>query len=406
MLLVAGSLRFVCVLAGLIVVGCGSALLGAVDNGTLKGKVLCGYQGWFSCGGDGARVGWTHWSKERWKGVEPGLAKFDLWPDMSEYSAAELFSSNHPATVRRHFRWMREYGIDGAMVQRFPVDFPDTVWSRRVDRVLSHCREAAIAEGRTYSVMYDLSGMRGGGFEIVAQDWRALRERLRIGADASYQHHRGKPLVGIWGVGFNDGRDYTLGDCRRLIERLRAEGCAVLLGVPTWWREQRNDASADPDLPAVLRLADVISPWSVGRYRSPDEARNHGDKVWRPDVEWCEREGSVCLPVVFPGFSWHNLRNGPLDDIPRHKGEFLWSQFLAAQRAGARMVYVAMFDEVDEGTAIFKCTNDPPTDGIQRFLTYEGLPGDFYLRLVGEGGRLLRGERDKEMPRIMYLMEF
>lgn len=50
-----------------------------------------------------------------------------------------------------------------------------------------------------------------------------------------------------------------------------------------------------------------------------------------------------------------------------------------------------MFDEVDEGTAIFKVSNAPPRPG--RFVTYEGLPPDWYLRLVGEGGRLLRGER-------------
>jgi hypothetical protein len=99
------------------------------------------------------------------------------------------------------------------------------------------------------------------------------------------------------------------------------------------------------------------------------------------------------LPVVFPGFSWHNLKpQDPLNKIPRLKGQFLWSQFAAAKQAGAAMIYVAMFDEVDEGTAIFKCTNDPPV-GANPFVTYEGLPSDHYLWLTGEGGRLLRGER-------------
>jgi len=56
--------------------------------------------------------------------------------------------------------------------------------------------------------------------------------------------------------------------------------------------------------------------------------------------------------------------------------------------SGAEMLYVAMFDEIDEGTAIFKRTNDPPL-GRCRFVTYEGLPSDQYLWLVGQVKRLL-----------------
>jgi hypothetical protein len=81
----------------------------------------------------------------------------------------------------------------------------------------------------------------------------------------------------------------------------------------------------------------------------------------------------------------------PLDQIPRRKGAFLWSQFVRDKEAGARSIYVAMFDEMDEGTAVFKCTNDPPV-GASRFLDLEGLPSDHYLWLTGMGGKLLRGE--------------
>ena len=56
------------------------------------------------------------------------------------------------------------------------------------------------------------------------------------------------------------------------------------------------------------------------------------------------------------------------------------------------MIYVAMFDEVDEGTAIFKCVNDVPVGAGAKFIGYEGLPSDYYLRLTGLGARLLRGE--------------
>ena len=72
-------------------------------------------------------------------------------------------------------------------------------------------------------------------------------------------------------------------------------------------------------------------------------------------------------------------------------GDFMWSQFRADKRAGASMLYVAMFDEVDEGTAIFKCTNDVPL-GESKFATFDGLPSDFYLKLVGAGSKMLRGD--------------
>ena len=89
-----------------------------------------------------------------------------------------------------------------------------------------------------------------------------------------------------------------------------------------------------------------------------------------------------------------------LNAIPRRKGEFLWNQFVATQMAGVDTAYIAMFDEIDEGTAIFKCTNHPPVGKGVSFLDYEGLPSDHYLKLTGEGGKLLRGERsDDSFPK-------
>ena len=54
------------------------------------------------------------------------------------------------------------------------------------------------------------------------------------------------------------------------------------------------------------------------------------------------------------------------------------------------MYYVAMFDEMDEGTAIFKCSSQPPPGA--RFVTYDDVPSDRYLWLAGAAGKLLRGE--------------
>jgi hypothetical protein len=87
------------------------------------------------------------------------------------------------------------------------------------------------------------------------------------------------------------------------------------------------------------------------------------------------------------------MKGAPLDAIPRLQGRFFWSQITAAKNVGADMLYVAMFDEVDEGTAIFKATNSPPIGPGEnvKFLTYEGLPSDHYLRLTDLAGQVIRG---------------
>ena len=378
-----------------------------VDTTTLAGKVMCGYQGWFNCEGDGAERGWVHWTKRRGP-LGPGNAKVDLWPDVSELGpderfatgftnangrGAEVFSSFKQATVLRHFQWMRDYGIDGAFVQRFVVDVQSPQGLRHNNTVLAHCREGAKRSGRAWVVMYDLSGMGSNRTSQVTNDWRALRTEMRVTDDAAYLKHRGKPLVAVWGIGFSDNRRYTLAECRQLVEFFKRDDCSVMVGVPTYWRELKNDSLKDPVLHDIIKLADVVSPWTVGRYKTEVEVKRHEEKLLKPDLTWCAEAKVDYLPVVFPGFSWHNMNpRSALDFIPRRRGEFLWSQFAALKRAGASMAYVAMFDEVDEGTAIFKCTNDVPVDEKSKFVAYEGLPSDFYLKLTGAGAKLLRGE--------------
>ncbi|MEY3898103.1 MAG: hypothetical protein RLZZ214_3624 [Verrucomicrobiota bacterium] len=377
-----------------------------VDTTTLTGKMMCGYQGWFNAEGDGGNLGFRHWTRHG-DTPAPGNVKVDLWPDVSElgrderyptqfYHAdgrpAEIFSSSNKATVLRHFKWMRDCGIDGVFVQRFISSLRAPDVRRASDKVLGHCREGANRQGRAYAVMYDLSGLGANRIREVMDDWQTLRTEMHLTDDPAYLRHRGKPLVAVWGVGFNDGRAYTLAECRELVEFLKRDGCTVMLGVPTGWRTLDRDSIHDPALHDILKLADVISPWTVGRYRNPAEVAQHGETILKPDLAWCAGEKLDYLPVVFPGFSWFNMKGKSFDEIPRLEGRFLWSQFAAAKAAGATMLYTAMFDEVDEGTAIFKCTNDVPLAGASKFLTYEGLPPDHYLKLTGAGAKMLRGE--------------
>lgn len=375
--------------------------------------VYVGYQGWFHAEGDGCGVGFRHYGRDG--RFEPGSCSVDYWPDVSEYApderyptpfrhadgrVAEVFSAADAGTVARHFAWMAEHGIDGAFAQRFGASLRSPRMRVARDRVLANVRAGANAHGRAWALMYDLSGLRRGEVAaVVAADFRRLHAAGTFD-DPRYLQFEGKPLVAVWGVGFDDGRAYTLAECRALVELLHDDpdvgGNAVMLGLPHGFRSGRRDAVDDPALQALAAEVEVISPWAVGRYADLDAVRRNQESALAPDAAWCRARGVAYLPVVFPGFSWHNLKHredrpAPLDQIPRLGGEFLWQQALAARRVGAETVYVAMFDEVDEGTAIFKVAPSPPV-GASPFLDYGGLPSDHYLWLTGAIGRMLRGD--------------
>lgn len=77
-----------------------------------------------------------------------------------------------------------------------------------------------------------------------------------------------------------------------------------------------------PALHDLIKKCEVISSWRLGRYRNPAEATRHAENCWRPDFEWCKANGMDYLPVVFPGFSWHNKTpDDKTDAISRLRGE-------------------------------------------------------------------------------------
>ena len=167
-----------------------------------------------------------------------------------------------------------------------------------------------------------------------------------------------------------------------------------MLGLPYGWREQNRDAVKDPKLHKLILEADIVSPWSVGRYHSIDEFQKKMAEFPEGDLAWCRHNNLDYMPVIFPGFRWHNLMKSrgqapPYGDIGRLKGAFFKAQGNGLIASGVNMLYVAMFDEIDEGTAIFKCTNNPPI-GASDFGTFEGMPSDAYLRMAGSFSNALK----------------
>ncbi|MGD0750608.1 MAG: hypothetical protein ABSA23_04290, partial [Anaerolineales bacterium] len=100
---------------------------------------------------------------------------------------------------------------------------------------------------------------------------------------------------------------------------------------------------------------------------------------------------------VFPGTAFHNTAGTPFNQIPRRGGNFYWRQVYNVVSLGAPMIFNAMFDEVDEATAMYKIaatTNDQPA-GVQLVtMDVDGtkLPNDWYLRLGGAATMMLRGD--------------
>ena len=393
-----------------------------VPNTSLEGKVMCGYQGWFNTPGDGTSRGWHHWNPAL---PTPGNISVDLWPDVSELApderfdtgfkhadgkVAQVFSSAKRETVLRHFRWMRDYGLDGVWMQRFAGEVGNPAGRAHFNGVLDSARQGARNSGRVYGVMYDLSGLKTGDIEGVINDWKSLVDATHLTRDERYIRTKGKPVVAVWGLGFFDGRDPLFEDGAKLIDFLQHDpvygGNLVMIGVPYQWRTHDSPTVPHAKMEALALQADIISPWAVGTSNNLGDVSRQAGEFLSPDVEWCRAHGKDYLPVVYPGFSWSNLRHdqAPSNQIPRLKGQFLWTQFLEAKERGAKMIYVAMFDEVDEGTAIFKVTNDVPDgEGKSQFVGLEGLPSDFYLNMVGWGAKMMRGEIQADDARPLAL---
>jgi len=348
----------------------------------------------------------------------------DFWPDVSGYEKvyeteftgpggkpAKVFSSVDKSTTYLHFSWMKQYGIDGVFMQRFFRVAKDPNPEKAGDMILANALEASIKYGRAISVMYDLSGLNPerDDCSAIIDDWKYLVDEMKVtsrGEAQNYLFHNGKPLVVIWGLGFPD-RPYDIRKIgvNRLIDFLKNDpvygGCSVMIGVPTYFRELNKDCLPDPYLHELIRSADIVLPWMVQRFtpllhHEKDRYRDH----IIDDIAWCKEEGVDYVPIVYAGFSWHNLsksrpglaRHTAYGAIPRLGGRFYWDLIHSAITAGAEMLYVAMFDEIDEGTAIIPISDNPPESEDYHFVDNDGMPSDHYLWLTGKAGQVLRRE--------------
>jgi hypothetical protein len=299
---------------------------------------------------------------------------------------------------------MKEYGLDGVLVQRFV----GTIAGKRAsgDIVLKNIIAGAERSGRTFAIEYDITGGNPETFQqTLRDDWAYLADDLKVTSHPNYLHHNGRPVLSIWGMGLTEDRHVPADPAvaRQVIEWFQSKAPAkyrvtYMGGTPSRWRTLNNDTRTDPAWAGVFQMMDVVQPWTVGRYRDNESADRWKEEMVVPDLALTVKNRQMYMPVVFPGFSWHNLnRKSPENQIPRNRGEFLWRQACNAKTAGATVLKIAMFDEVNESTAIFKAASrrqDAPDEGYWLTLDADGasLPSDWYLRLAGEITRMFHGE--------------
>ena len=379
------------------------------------GKLITGYQGWFSCEGDESPVtGWRHWGKgDNMPYPGFGNLSFELYPDMREYETgyqagfanlgngqpATLFSSYDDQVVNTHFKWMAENGIDVAALQRFGSSIGSTSKMGHKDGVARKVRSAAEQYDRKFFIMWDLSSWTDFQTELKS-DWTdVLVGELDLLSSPSYAKEDGKPVVCVWGFG-SSGRPGDQASWTDVITWLQAQGCFVIAGCHKFWR-------TTPEILGAVQNADMISPWYVGTFSNSGTDNWYADKV-KPDIAYCAANGLHFMPTVWPGFAWSNWNTkdgvpAPQNQHPRLHGEFMWKQFYLAKQkfneveGTTATIYVSMFDEYDEGTAIAKAAEDVsmiPTN--QYFLTLDAdgvhCSSDFYLRLTADGAKMMKGE--------------
>jgi hypothetical protein len=364
--------------------------------GDVVGKITVGYQGWFACIGDGAPInGWWHWSQNWSQPPSPSTNVIKTWPDMREYARgyqtafanlgngqpATLFSSYDQQTVDTHFRWMRENGCDTAALQRFN---PTGGEGPTRDAMAAKVRTSSEANGRKFYIMYDVSGWTNMQPEIKA-DWTGKMSALT--SSSAYARQNGKPVVGIWGFGFNDdNHPWSAAACLDVVNWFKSQGCYVMGGVPTYWRTGVSDSRAG--YLDVYHAVNMISPWMVGRIGTAADSDRFYSGVNVPDQADCDAHGIDYQPCVLPG---------DVSARQRAHGDFMWRQFYNMVRTGAQGIYISMFDEYNEGNQIAKTAENsgmvPSNSGLLA-LDEDGTvcSSDYYLRITADGGKMLKGQ--------------
>jgi hypothetical protein len=304
---------------------------------------------------------------------------------MANGNVVRLYSNAAPGVVDLHFRWMYDYALDGVLLQRFLTDIQGGAGRTQRNIMLQQVSDAAAKYNRTWAIMWDASGASNANWaNWIQTDWAFIS---RFTTTPHYLHENGKPVVCIFGLGLvNHNPEPTPAEAIALLTWLKQRAYVIGSG-PYWWRSETGDAMKNYQ--TVHAAFDAIMPWAVGRYGNLNAFDNCFTTGAVGDAALCRGRGQDYAPIAFPGFSFHNTEAGkPLNEIPRLNGDFLQRQITRyLTLTGATFFYIAMFDEVNEGTAIYKAAanqNECPSNVPFLHMSSDGVarPGDYYLTLT------------------------
>ncbi|MDX1564962.1 MAG: hypothetical protein R3236_06125, partial [Phycisphaeraceae bacterium] len=270
--------RFCCLVLAFMVSGPALSAAGDLDNG-----LWVGYQGWHLAKGDGSPVGkWKHWFKknraeaehlhgDQWPG---GWDEYDpkkLYPTRMTYPdgrPVRVYSSYDFETVDVHVKWMKQYDIRGAYLQRQQnlIDRKsERAWR---DQVAQNLRRACEKHGVKFSIMLANNAKRPkqnrGIVERITSDWKHLVDTVHITESRMYARQEGRPVVALWGFG-NSGRPITPAEAQKIVHffknglpRYRAY---LVGGVSREFLDKSPNSEPLEDWRKVYASLDMITPW-------------------------------------------------------------------------------------------------------------------------------------------------
>lgn len=278
------------------------------------------------------------------------------------------------------------------MFQRFGSDTKFPLALQQMNGIANKVRIASQNHNRKFFIQYDVSGW----FTFVSDIMNDLNTYVvPLTTSPAYARQNGKPVLCIWGFGVNDAnRPDTPTAFIPIINQLK-QRFYVIGGVATQWRSGVGNSKSG--YWGVYSAFEMIQPWTVGAYSGIPGADNYRQFFLQPDYQNCTARNVDYQPVVFPGFSWANWLPGTRNQIKRENGTFIWRQIFNVKQLNIPAVYVAMFDEYDEGTAIAPAAENAsmiPRD--QWFLTLDAdggsLSSNFYLRLINDANLMLKNQ--------------